>query len=192
VLVARRQDRLDALAAELKKRYGTICTVAPLDLSQADAAASLAATLAKKKINVSSLINNAGFGNHGLLVTVDPSQLNSGVGVNVAAVVALIRAFLPQLLENGNGALVNVASTAGFQPIPRMAVYAATKAFVLSFAQAIWYEAKGSGLRALDRSTTRPVTVSGRMNAIQAKLIAFAPRRVGVDLGGRLGAPGVK
>jgi short-subunit dehydrogenase len=147
VLVARREDRLEALATELTARYGTVSTVVPLDLSSPDAAAGLLATLAKNKTTVSTLVNNAGFGNHGFLSTVDPARLDSEVAVNVAAVVSLTRAFLPQLLERGNGALVNVASTAGFQPIPRMAVYGATKAFVLSFTQAIWYEAKGSGLK---------------------------------------------
>jgi short-subunit dehydrogenase len=228
VLVARRKDRLEALATELATRYGTVCTVAPVDLSSPDAAARLLATLTTKKIAVSTLVNNAGFGNHGFLATVDPTRLDSEVAVNVAAVVSLTRAFLPQLLSNGNGALVNVASTAGFQPVPRMAVYGATKAFVLSFTQAIWYEAKGSGLkvtalcpgpvdtefvevadnadamvgkletaeqvvatamRALDRRSTPAVAISGAMNAIQAKAVGFIPRRLVVDMSGRLGAP---
>jgi short-subunit dehydrogenase len=147
VLVARRKDRLDALAAELQTKYGTISTVIAEDLSTPDAAATLVAILAEKKIVLSTLINNAGFGSHGLLTTVDPKRLADEIAVNVGAVVALTRAFLPELLQHGDGALINVASTAGFQPVPRMAVYGATKAFVLSFTQAVWYEAKGSGVR---------------------------------------------
>jgi short-subunit dehydrogenase len=146
VLVARRKDRLDALAAELTTRYGTRCTVVALDLSAPDAVASLVATLSARKITVATLINNAGFGNHGFFTTIDPKRIDDEVAVNVAAVVSLTRAFLPQLLT-GSGALVNVASTAGFQPIPRMAVYGATKAFVISFTQAIWWEAKDSKLK---------------------------------------------
>jgi short-subunit dehydrogenase len=147
VLVARRKERLDALAAELTTRYGTVCTVVALDLSEADAATALLDTLAGRKITVSTLVNNAGFGNHGFLTTIEPAKLDSEIAVNVAAVVSLTRAFLRQLLASGGGALVNVASTAGFQPVPRMAVYGATKAFVLSFTQAVWFEAKGSGLK---------------------------------------------
>ncbi len=228
VLVARRQDRLEALASELSTRYGTISTVIAQDLAKPDAAATLVAALAKKKIVLSTLVNNAGFGNHGFLTTIDPKRLNDEVAVNVAAVVALTRAFLPELIARGDGALVNVASTAGFQPVPRMAVYGATKAFVVSFTQAIWYEAKGSGLkvtalcpgpadtefvdvadnadamfgkletaeevvatamRALDRRSTPAVSISGTMNAVQAKAVGFVPRRFVLDLVGRMGAP---
>ncbi|MES2172151.1 MAG: SDR family NAD(P)-dependent oxidoreductase [Actinomycetota bacterium] len=149
VLVARRADRLEALAAELGRRYGTTCTVVPLDLSRTDAATSLAAILAEKKITVSTLVNNAGFGTHGLVADSDPARLDAEVAVNVSAVVSLTRAFLPGMITAGNGALVNVASTAGFQPIPRMAVYGATKAFVLSFTQALWWEAKGTGVKVI-------------------------------------------
>ena len=154
VLVARREDRLKALADELSVRYGTVCTVVPLDLTEADAVARLVAILAEKKLVVGTLINNAGFGNHGFLTTIDPERLDAEIALNVTALVALTRAFLPELLAQrkgalGNGALVNVASTAAFQPIPRMAVYGASKAFVLSFTEALWYEAKGSGLKVL-------------------------------------------
>lgn len=228
VLVARRKDRLDALAGELGTKYGATCTVVPLDLADPGSTASLVKTLAGKRIEISTLVNNAGFGNHGFLTTIDPVRLDAEVAVDVAAVVSLTRAFLPRLLAAGNGALVNVASTAAFQPIPRMAVYGASKAFVLSFTEAIWYEAKGSGLKvtalcpgpadtefvdvadnadamfgrlesaeevvatamkALDRKTTPPVAISGTMNSIQAKLVAFAPRRTVLETVGRMGAP---
>lgn len=149
VLVARRADRLEALAKELSQRYGTVCTVVPLDLSVPDAATSLAATLARKKISVATLINNAGFGTHGFVSDGDAARLDAEVAVNVAAIVSLTRAFLPGMIAAANGALVNVASTAAFQPIPRMAVYGATKAFVLSFTQALWWEAKGTGVKVI-------------------------------------------
>ncbi len=118
----------------------------PLDLSAPGAAESLASTLATKKITVSTLVNNAGFGTHGFVADSDAARLDAEVAVNVSAVVSLTRAFLPGMIAAGNGALVNVASTAGFQPIPRMAVYGATKAFVLSFTEAVWWEAKGTGV----------------------------------------------
>lgn len=154
VLVARREDRLRSLADDLSARYGTISTVVPLDLTAPDAIASLVTTLAEKNVVVSTLVNNAGFGNHGFLTTIDPERVEAEIALNVTALVSLTRAFLPELLAQrkgaaGNGALVNVASTAAFQPLPRMAVYGASKAFVLSFTEALWFEAKGSGLKVL-------------------------------------------
>lgn len=147
VLVARRADRLETLAAELATTYGTRSTVVALDLTAPDAVVTLQKRLSDAGISISSLVNNAGFGSFGTVAETDPAVLDGQVALNVAALVSLTRAFLPELLANGNGALVNVASTAAFQPIPRMAVYAASKAFVLSFTEAIWHEAKGSGLR---------------------------------------------
>lgn len=143
VLVARRRDRLETLAAELQQKYGTRSTVIALDLTAPDAAAEIQGRLAESAITVESLVNNAGFGSFGAVAETDPAVLDGQVALNIAALVSLTRAFLPGL----TGALVNVASTAAFQPIPRMAVYAASKAFVLSFTEAVWYEAKGSPLK---------------------------------------------
>lgn len=149
VLVARRQDRLDSLAAELGTGYGTSCTVIALDLAAPDAAARLFADVESRGIRVSTLVNNAGFGTHGTFAELDPDRIANEIQLNVTALVELTRAFLPGMLADGRGALVNVASTAAFQPIPRMAVYAATKAFVLSFTEAIAWESRGSGLKVL-------------------------------------------
>jgi short-subunit dehydrogenase len=145
VLVARREDRLTALADELSTKYGTTSTVIPLDLTEPDATARLVATLGAADIALSSVVNNAGFGTHGMFADLDPQRVDAEVALNVGAVVSLSRAFLPGLLERGDGALVNVASTAAFQPIPRMAVYGASKAFVLSFTEALAWEARDSG-----------------------------------------------
>ncbi|CAN5182953.1 SDR family oxidoreductase [soil metagenome] len=147
VLVARRKDRLDALASELTQKYGSTVTTIALDLTAPDAVASVRGRLAASAITVSSLVNNAGFGGFGAFAEMDPAVVDGQVALNVAALVSLTRTFLPELLSSGNGALVNVASTAAFQPVPRMAVYGASKAFVLSFTEALWYEVKGSGLR---------------------------------------------
>ena len=144
VLVARREDRLTALADELSSKYGTTSTVVALDLSAPDATARLVAALEAEDVTVSTLVNNAGFGTHGMFAALDPKRLDAEVALDVAAVVSLSRAFFPGLLERG-GALVNVASTAAFQPIPRMAVYGASKAFVLSFTEALAWEARESG-----------------------------------------------
>jgi uncharacterized protein len=146
ILVARRVNRLEALKAQLESKHGVSATVIAADLSATGTAADLLATVRKLKLPVHSLINNAGFGSHGLLENENADRIHDEVAVNVAAVVDLTRAFYPELLQHGRGVLVNVASTAAFQPVPRMAVYGASKAFVLSFTEALWYEAKSSGL----------------------------------------------
>lgn len=147
VLVARRGDRLDAVAEELRSsvKVTTIVT----DLAKPGAAAELAKTLAKKKIVVHSIVNNAGFGTSGRFINEDPARISEEIDLNVGALVDLTRTFLPGMLEHGRGALINVASTAAFQPLATMAVYGATKAFVLSFTEALWYETKKSGVGVL-------------------------------------------
>ena len=148
VLVARRADRLEALAAELRASSGVEVTVVPADLGVPGAAASLHAELERRGIRVTSLVNNAGFGSHGAFDAADPERMTGEIQLNVGTLVELSRAFMPQLLE-GRGALVTVASTAAYQPTPGMAVYGATKAFVLSFTESLWAEARGTGLRVL-------------------------------------------
>jgi short-subunit dehydrogenase len=149
ILVARRLDRLDALAATLKAGHDITVTTIAADLGTPTAASELAARIAKLKLPVHSLINNAGFGTQNHFGDEDAARIHDEVALNVATVVDLSKAFWPELLSHGTGVLVNLASAAGFQPIPKMAVYGATKAFVLSFTEALWYEAKGSGLRVL-------------------------------------------
>jgi len=151
VLVARRADRLEALAADLRTSAGIDVTVLPADLGVVGAAASLVQELERQDIRITSLVNNAGFGSHGPFDATDPDRTAREIQLNVGTLVELSRAFLPQLLDGGSGAgaLVTVASTAAYQPTPGMAVYGATKAFVLSFTEALWAEARGSGLRIL-------------------------------------------
>jgi short-subunit dehydrogenase len=145
VLVARRRDRLEALAAELDVRV----TVIPLDLSRPGAGQTLAAEVAQRGLRVTSLLNNAGFGSYGAFHDTEPERLDDMIGVNVASLVDISRAFIDPLRAAGTGVLVNVASLAAYQPGPRMAVYSATKAFVLSFTEALWQESRGTGLRVL-------------------------------------------
>ena len=148
VLVARRVDRLEQLATELRTAAGVEVDVVRADLGVPGAAAALQREIAERGIRITSLVNNAGFGSHVAFDHADPARMTGEIQLNVLTLVELSRAFLPQLLQ-GHGALVTVASTAAYQPTPGMAVYGATKAFVLSFTEALWAEARGTGLRVL-------------------------------------------
>ncbi|MGW6707356.1 SDR family NAD(P)-dependent oxidoreductase [Streptomyces sp. NPDC054956] len=149
VLVARREDRLRRLAAELSAEYGVQVTPVPMDLGADRVGELLAAEVARLGITVTGVVNNAGFGTFGPLHLEDPERLRQELAVNVGAVVDISRAFIGPLRAHGKGILVNVASMGAYQPIPHMAVYGATKAFVLSFTEALWYESRGTGLRVL-------------------------------------------
>jgi len=149
VLVARRADRLDALAAELRREHGVRVDVIPTDLATPRPGRALAAELDQREITIDTVIANAGFGTYEHFQHEDGDRIADEIAVNVAAVVDVAHAFYPGMLARGRGALVTVASTGAYQPVPRMAVYGATKAFVLSFTEALWYEARNSGLRVL-------------------------------------------
>lgn len=146
VLVARREDRLRELADRLERAHGVTATAVALDLARPDAAAELRRALDDRGIGIHSLVNNAGFGMKGPFVDADPERVAEMVHVNVVALVALTREFLPDLVRTGDGALVGIASIGSYQPCPNMAVYGATKAFVLSFTEALAYETRDSGL----------------------------------------------
>lgn len=148
VLVARRQDRLETLAADLRAAGRTV-TVIAADLAAPGAAAELAKDLAKKKITIGTLVNNAGFGTRNRFEDEDAARIAEEIDLNVGALVDLTKAFYDQLQATDRGALITVASTAAYQPVPLMAVYGATKAFVLSFTEALWYENKDRGLGVL-------------------------------------------
>jgi uncharacterized protein len=152
VLVARRQERLEALAVELAESFGTESTVIPLDLTGPDAVDELVRDIDSRGIRVASLVNNAGFGTYGPFPETDEQRLFEEIQLNVMALTRLTRALWPALVASsrtspGNGALVNLASTAAFQPLPFMSVYGATKSYVLSLTEALWFEAKGTGLK---------------------------------------------
>jgi short-subunit dehydrogenase len=152
VLTARRLDRLEALAVDLAEKYGTVSTVIPLDLAVPGAVAELVRDLAERDIRVGTLVNNAGLALYGSVVDAPADRVHAQVAVNVAALTELSHALLPGLqsaaLAHPHGAaLVNLASTAAFQPVPQLAVYAASKAYVLSLTEALWYETRGSGLK---------------------------------------------
>ena len=142
VLVARRKDRLDALAEEL----GNARALA-IDLSKANAATKVMADLGAAGEEVEVLVNNAGFGLIGRFAKRDPKQLRRMIDLNVGALTDLCRAVAPRMIERKSGSILNVASTAAFQPGPNMAVYFASKAFVLSLSEALHEEMKPHGVR---------------------------------------------
>jgi short-subunit dehydrogenase len=149
VLVARRKERLDTLAAELEAAHGIAATVVPLDLSLPGAGAAILAETQRQGITITSVINNAGFGLQGPFHEDDAARLADEIMVNISSLVDISRTFIEPLREAETGYLVNIASLAAYFPSPRMAVYAATKAFVLSFTEALWFESRDSGLRVL-------------------------------------------
>lgn len=149
VLVARRADRLETLAEELIRAHGVAVTVVARDLGQPDAGRTLRAELESRGIHATGLVNNAGFGTHDTFSNEDPDRLQDMIALNVAALVDLTRAYIDPLASAGTGVLINVASLLGFQPTPYLAVYGATKAFVLSFTESLWEETRGTGLRVL-------------------------------------------
>ncbi|WP_343755055.1 SDR family oxidoreductase [Deinococcus depolymerans] len=146
ILVARNEARLSALAAELRGRCHVQVHVLPADLNRPGAAADLHAAVQARGLNVDILVNNAGLGSYGEFRTQPPAEIDRMIAVNVSALTALTRAFLPDMLARGRGRVLNVASTAAFQPGPMMAVYYATKAYVLSFSEAVAEEVTGSGV----------------------------------------------
>ena len=142
VLVARRKDRLEALASELGN-----ARVIALDLAQPNSTMRLMADLAASDEHVDTLINNAGFGLIGRFARRDPERLREMIDLNVGTLTDLCRAVAPGMIERGRGAILNVASTAAFQAGPGMAVYFATKAYVLSLTEALHEELKPHGIR---------------------------------------------
>lgn len=147
VLVARSEGKLAELAGELASKHSVKAEVLPADLGQPGAGHALAEQVAARGLTIDVLINNAGFGFLSPLVKTDADMMSTMVALNVAALTDLTHAFLPGMVERDRGAVVNVASTAAFQPVPYMAVYGATKAYVLSFTEALWGETKGTGVR---------------------------------------------
>jgi short-subunit dehydrogenase len=145
-LVARREERLRSLATELTAEHDAEAAAIGCDLSEPAERERLAAVLAGTGRAVEILVNNAGFGSRGEFVTNDPERMLEMVRINVEAVVDLTSRFLPGMAERGRGAVINIASVAAFQPMPGAATYAASKAFVLSFSEAIRTEQRGSGV----------------------------------------------
>jgi short-subunit dehydrogenase len=163
VLVARRADRLRSLADELHRAHGVQVEAIPFDLASPDVGRELREAVSARGIAITSLINNAGFGTFGPFSNEDIDRLAQEVAVDVSAPVQLTAALLPQILEADNGFLVNVASMAAYFPTPRMAVYGAAKAFVLSFTESLWAELRNTGVTVFALS---PGATSTEFNAV--------------------------
>jgi short-subunit dehydrogenase len=177
ILIARREDRLKALAEELPTKAAVIaCDLA----SEAD---KLGDQVKRRRLQVDLLVNNAGFGLRGRFAELDTARQAEMVRVNCEAIIHLTGAFLPPMIERRSGGVITVASTAGMQPLPYEAVYAASKAFALNFTDALSTELKGTGVRAMSvnpgpvptewqavagyEGGVPPKTVPGHINADQ-------------------------
>jgi short-subunit dehydrogenase len=150
IVTARRRERLEELATGLRvKHAGIRVEIIVADLAEGAAPEQIAAETARLGMTVELLVNNAGFGTHGRFESIAPDREREEIALNVAALVALTHAFLPAMLERGRGGVINIASTAAFQPVPWMSVYGATKAFVRSFSEALHEEVYARGVRVL-------------------------------------------
>ena len=146
VLVARRKERLEKLASELAAEHGIRAEARTCDLGKPASRGRLPGQLQRLGLEVSVLINNAGFATGGPFHASDPDRELQQVRLDVEAVVALSSMFIPGMVERRTGAVLNVASTAGMQPMPYSAGYAAAKAYVLSFSEALHFELRGKGV----------------------------------------------
>ena len=148
VLVARSADKLKTLATHLASEHGIKAWVAPTDLAKGGNAALLAAKMNKDKHAIDVLVNCAGVLEHGQFVQMQPGRHQELIDLNVSALTEMLAHFVPPMVARGHGRVLNVASIAAFQPIPSLATYAATKAFVLSLTESLAEELKGTGVTA--------------------------------------------
>lgn len=146
ILVARSADKLEAMAAALSRQYGVSVTARPSDLSAPGSVSALCSALHADGQQVDMLVNNAGVLEHGSFISTAAEDHQRIVALNVAAHTAMLAHLLPAMVERGSGRILNVASLGAFQPLPSVATYAATKAFVLSLSEALAEEVRGTGV----------------------------------------------
>ena len=146
VLLARSEDKLSSLAESLRSEHGVSVEVLVQDLGEPGAAEKTRAEITSRGLEVGALINNAGFGYLGPFQQAESSNQLEIIQVNITALTHLTRLFLTDMVDRGRGQILNIASTAAFQPGPSMAVYYATKAYVLSFSEALTEELRGTGV----------------------------------------------
>lgn len=149
VLVARTQEKLEAICRELEAAHKINAQFITADLTRTDAPTEVFNETEKRGLEIETLINNAGFGSLGEFVTLDVTRELSMIDLNIKTLVALTYLYAAPMKARGRGAIINVASTAAFQPVPFMATYAATKAFVLSFSEALWEELRPHGVKVM-------------------------------------------
>jgi short-subunit dehydrogenase len=202
-LAARRQERLRELADELTKTSGVRADALRCDLTDAASRDAMAATIAANGLEVDVLVNNAGYGSGGRFQDLDGENEVRMVETNCEAVIALCARYVPRMVERGRGAVLNVGSTAGFQPLPRQATYSATKAFVNTFSDALGADLHGTGVSVTvlcpGPVTTEFIEIAGAEEAV-AGTPSFAvklPRYVaaaaveGMEKGRRVVTPGM-
>lgn len=146
ILVARSLGKLEALSAELSAQHGTKCAVIASDLGDPNAPQALFDEVARRRLRVDVLVNNAGLLHSAAFGTIPLADHLQLLQVNVLACTALAHLFLAPMLKRKTGRILNVASTSAFQPLPNLAVYAASKAFLLSLSEALWIETRDSGV----------------------------------------------
>ncbi|HEV8689900.1 MAG TPA: SDR family NAD(P)-dependent oxidoreductase [Ideonella sp.] len=170
VLVARRVEVLQALADRLAPAHGVKVRVLGADLAEAGAAQALAAQLRRRRVVVDVLVNNAGILAHGRFAEMKPAQVQGLIDLNIAGLTAMLAAFVPAMCERGQGRVLNVASIAAFQPVPTLAVYAASKAYVLSLSESLAEELRPQGVTvtALCPGITATPMLSGAQDANSA------------------------
>ena len=174
ILVARSEEKLHALARQLTNQYAIRVEVIAADLSHVGIAHSMFEETQQRDLTVDILINNAGFGTYGRFETLDAEREQQEIILDVNTLVDLTHTFVPSMLARHQGAIINVASIAAYQPGPYAAVYAASKAFVLSFSEALWGEYRTKGVRVLALSpgatSTEFFRVSGSEEAMPANV----------------------
>jgi uncharacterized protein len=188
VLSARSVAPMQMLATELET-YGASAVIIPADLSHAGAAAALANAIETRDLQIDVLINNAGLGAIGRFDQIDPLRISEMLGVNVVALTELTRLLLPGMVARRRGKVMLLASTASFQPGPRMAAYFATKAYVLSLGEALAYELRGTGVTV---TTVCPgATATNFFKVAGANEIALGPAMSASEVA-RIGYRGLK
>ena len=149
VLVARRRERLEKLGAERRARHGVAVELVCADLSKPLGVDDVTRAVEARGLEIELLVNNAGFGSYGAFAQLPLGRELEMIDLDVRALVALTGHYLPRMIERGRGAIVQIASTTSFQPVPYMAVYSAAKAFVLHFSEAVARECVSTGVRVL-------------------------------------------
>jgi short-subunit dehydrogenase len=172
VLVARSEEKLKSLAAELEARHGVAVNVVAADLGDAEAADRVFETVTSAGIAVDYLVNNAGFGTAGPFLDTELARELEMLRVNVVALTHLTHRFAREMVTRGRGGILNIASTAGFQPGPNMAVYYATKAYVVSFSEALAEELRKTGV-AVTAYCPGPVATEFARTAGNAESVLF-------------------
>ena len=167
VLVARSADKLQALAKTLSRDHGIKAWVAPADLAQADAAQRLATAMKRARRPIDVLVNNAGVLEHGAFVGMRSSRHRELIDLNVTGLSEMLAHFLPPMVARGQGRVLNVASIAAFQPVPMLATYAATKAYVLSLTESLSEELHGTGVTIT--SLCPGITATSMLDQAQAR-----------------------